>query len=373
MGTAMRAGLAVLSVLVSLCAERARARADEDPESPIPIHPGVVTVLQFPDAIVHTWLDHHGEIQVARIRDKLYIRPRPGTPAGMEAWLEVETRTLHQTFRLLVVARARDAREDVWIVPVEVQSREESPGEMPAELATPLALPAGPVAPPPAVTPEAAAPAASAPTSVTIPAPPELIIAPGPTESITDPVPTTMRAARTEISVHAIGALGFTSLDVMGSAPIFARQPHLSLGARLAVTRPDSWWSLEATINGEWPVGPMVFVEENATSPVLMLKGPWVRADMGMRVWVGTKWRPSVYAGLGVQLHLRRTETESTSRLPAFSETMPRDVVLVLGIGLQRRAGSLLLGLDFQVREGGLDGYHSAAVLWTMGCYLDPD
>lgn len=371
MGAAMRTGLAVLSVIVSLCAERSRARADEDPASPILIHPGVATVLEFPDAIVHTWLDHHGDIRVARIRDKLYIRPRPGTPAGVEASLEVETGTARWTFRLLVVARARDARRDVQVPLVDARAPEETPPGIPAELAAPLALPAGPVAPPPAVAPGAAEPAESAPTSSASSAPPEPIASRASVDSFTTPVPKVLRPSPPELSVHAIGALGFTALDVAGYGPFVARQSHLGFGVRLRVARPDAWWSVEANIIGERLGGPLTFAERNQQLPLLTVKGTWLKAEVSMRVQFGTKWIPSVSGGLGMQAHLRRTE--SSIDVPAFSETMPRGAVFVFGIGLHRRAGDLLLGFDFQAREGGPDGYHSVGLLWTVGCFLDPD
>jgi hypothetical protein len=102
------------------------------------------------------------------------------------------------------------------------------------------------------------------------------------------------------------------------------------------------------------------------------MNGPWLRMELGTRVLLGgMRWSPSLYLGGGVQAQLRRTV--SWHPPSAFSESMPRGAVLVLGIGLQRRVGTLLLGLDFQVREGWPDGYHSVVVLWTVGGHLDPD
>jgi hypothetical protein len=366
MGAAMRAGLVALIVFVILRAELSRARADRDSALTISIHPDVATILQLPDEIVHTWIEHHGEIMIAPVGDKLYVRPRAGTPAGVEASLEVETRTMHQTFRLLVVASAREARKDVLVLPVEAQH----PGESTPE--APPGVPADPVVPPLVVAHEAAEPAASAPTSAASPAP---TVGPAPAgepaEPITAPVLVEIRSPRPEISVHAIGSLGFTSLNVSGYAPFVARQPSLAFGVRLRVARPDAWWSVEANVSGERFGGPVTFAERNQPLPQLKLKGTWLRADVSMRAQFGTKWSPSVVVGFGMQAHLRRTEGSFDE--PVFSETMPRGAVLVLGIGLQRRAGNLLLGLDFQVREGGPDGYHSVGMLWTVGCLLDPD
>lgn len=370
-----------------------RAQSGADTAPVILLHPRVATVLQLREEIEHARVLDRDEIRIAILGDKLYVRPRPGTPAGVEASLEVETRTARWTFRLLVVARARDASRVIRVPPVEAQAPEapppepppgvplelvasplvvapeatpEAPPGVPAEPVVPPEVPAEPVPPPLALAPEAIEAAANAATHAPGPAPAE-----EPAEPITAPAPTEIRAPRPEISVHAIGSLGFTSLDVAGYAPFVARQSHLGFGVRLRVARPDAWWAVEANVSGDRFGGPVTFVEPGQRLPPFAMKGSLLRAEVSLRARFGTKWSPSIYAGGGVQAHLRRTEGMRAG--PAYSETMPRGAVLVLGIGLQRRAGNLLLGLDFQVREGGPDGYHSAALLWTVGCDLDPD
>lgn len=382
----MRVGIAVAILVAISLPGLVRAQSGADTAPVILLHPRVATVLQLPDAIEHTRVLDRDEIRMAILGDKLYVRPRPGTPAGMEASLDVETRTARWTFRLLVVARASDASREIRVPPVEApatpvdapatgESTPVAPPEAPAEpLAPPEApaepesspeIPAGSATPPAAAEPAASGPGA-APTGPMAGSEP----AEKPAESITAPLPTVLHPRRPEISVHAVGALGFTALDVAGYAPFVARQSHLGFGLRLRVARPDAWWSVEANVSGEWPGGSVTF-GENDPRAELAVNGPWFRAEVGMRARFGTKWSPSAYAAFGVQAQLR--QTEGTRVVPEFSETMPRGAVLVLGIGLQRRAGNLLLGLDFQVREGGPDGYHSAAMLWTIGCYLDPD
>jgi hypothetical protein len=373
-----------------------RAQSGADTAPVIPLHPRVATVLQLPDAIEHTRVLDRDEIRMAIVGDKLYLRPRAGTPAGVEASLEVETRTARWTFRLRVVARASDASREIRVLPAEapatpveapaikestsetppeVPAESVAPPEVPAEPVAPPEVPAGPVKPPLAVAPEAAEPAASAPTDAPGTAP---VIGPEPAEKpaeepagpTTAPVATGIRSPRPEISVHAIGSLGFTSLDVAGYAPFVARQSHLGLGVRLRVARPDAWWAVEANVSGDRLAGPISYLENNNARPQFKFKGPWLRAEVGLRArFGGTSWASSAYAGLGVQAHLRRIE--KMNAVPETVETMPRGAVLVLGIGLERRVGGIPVGLDFQVRQGGPDGYHSAAMLWTVGCVLE--
>ncbi len=89
-----------------------------------------------------------------------------------------------------------------------------------------------------------------------------------------------------------------------------------------------------------------------------------------MRARLGVKWIPTAYVGIGMQTHLRRSKKINQLGLQP-TETMKDGAVLVLGAGLHRRAGDVLLGLDFQIRRGGPDDYRSVAALWTVGYFLD--
>lgn len=378
MGPAMRAKLVALIALVVLRAELPRARADEDAAITILIHPRVVTTLQLPDEIVHTWIDHHGETRVARIRDKLYIRPRPGTPAGLEASLEVETLTARWTFRLRVVARASDASREIRVVPVEAQAPEESTPVVPpgvlAEPVTPLVELTGPVTPPLAVTPEAE-PAADAPTSEANAPPPEPIAGAETAESSAERDTAagmardtaTAGAPRFDLSAHAVIGLGVTALDFAGYQPNTGFQPHYALGIRLAGEPPGGWWALEVELSAESLAGPLTYSKTPA--PDLEVSGPRLRGMLGMRVQGGIRWMPSVYAGIGAHAHLR--ETKGSPWLEgAPSSTMKHGGVLALGMGLQYRTRDISLGFDVQVRFGSLDEYRSIAAFLTVGRVL---
>src|SRR5690606_2560674 len=87
----------------------ARAQTGTDVSPAIPVHPDVPTILALPDEITGVWPIGGDELMVHGVRSELYLRPRPGTPAGVEALIEVETRTLHRIFLLRVAERAEDA------------------------------------------------------------------------------------------------------------------------------------------------------------------------------------------------------------------------------------------------------------------------
>lgn len=84
---------------------------------------------------------------------------------------------------------------------------------------------------------------------------------------------------------------------------------------------------------------------------------------------VGTKWRASAYAGGGIQVHLRRIQAIVDTQ---SSETLDRGAVLTLGMGVRYRARrKILLGLDFQVRQGWPDDDYSVTAVLSVGRFLD--
>jgi hypothetical protein len=329
-GRATRACCSMLLLLISL-----PAPAQGQPEleaQEIPVHPRITTTLEMPDEIELARFTGQtsGMMEATKTGNLLSIRPRADLRAGTEVALLVQTATVHRRFRLRVVGHAQDAWSHVTVLASDTGS------------APPASVARG-----------------DAGTTKK------------PDESI-GPAPAKTRSPRTKISLHFIGSMGFVGLDLAGFRPSTARQLHTGLSVRFMVTRPGAWLALEGSLGGELPGGPLSFFESDAQTPELALTGPWLRAEVGPRFLLGgTKWNPSLSAGLGVQAHLRRTADMRDGS--GLSETMPRGVVLVLGLGLQRRIGDLLLGVDFQLREGGPDGYHSVGVFWGVGGYLDPD
>lgn len=291
---------------------------------------------------MHTWIGHRGEIRVARVGNKLYVRPRAGTAAGVEASLEVETGTLRRTFQVRVVRRARDANLDVLVLPLEAQPR--------IELVTPLLPPV-------------------------VPAPP---LAPEPALRPVEPVPSiaeaierdtaTARALRFELSVQGVAGLGTTALDVPGYAPTNARQPHRVIGVRIAGRRPGAAWGLEANVSGEWAAAPTMHMRG---ANKLDMSGPWLRADAGLRGRLGTRLMPTFHGAIGLQAHHRDIEPAGMDQLSGGTKGMPFGGVLALGMGLEYRAGDLLLGLELHVRQGVPNDYRSVGWFLSVGFFLD--
>jgi hypothetical protein len=274
---------------------------------------------------------------IAGAGTQLAVRPLPGTPAGVERLLEVKTRTLHRMFRLRVVARAEDAMREVVV----------SAAPEPAASA-PLGLPEAPEPPRSpdvahASAPERAEPAAKSPVAAS--------------------------PRRLDLAVHAVVSLGFAALDLAGYESTRGRQFQHALGLRLTGAPRDTWWAVEADVSAAWATGSMEY-RAMPDMETLEVTGPWLRAEIGMRARMGVTWMPTAYVGLGFQTHLRRSEKVGQFGLQA-ADTMKDGAVLVLGMGLQRRARDFLLGLDFQMRQGGPDDYRSVAALWTVGYFLD--
>lgn len=374
------------------------AQSDADVSLEIPLHPRVPTMLQLPDAVEGVWITHRGEIRVAGSGSTVYIRPRPGTPAGVEGVLEVKTATMRLMFRLRVVERAREAREEIVILAInpEQVAGEAAPGTeatpdaepVPGVGPAPIAEQATPV--PDAEQAASAAPqsAASKPTSA-----PESATAltATPVEpaaerdtvigSERDAVADTERdtvvtgSPRFELSVHAVVALaGNTTLRLAGYEPEYGRRAHRAFSMRLMAARPDAWWALQANVGVEWTAEPLTYrSSESGMGPSdnFYVSGPWVQAELGFAAWLGRPWMPTVYANIGVLAHLRRTDTTNDNPGLGATETTRHGAVLTLGMGLHRRVQDLVLGLDFQTRYGVPDEYHSMAVLGTVGWVLD--
>ncbi len=283
------------------------------------------------------------------------------TPAGTEALVEVETRTLRRRFRLRVVERPEDAVRKIELPAAAAAD----PGGTGRD-----ALPVEPSAPEPAARAPASAPPPPAPVALQPQAGNEP--APEPARESAEPVtePATAAAASRafDLSVHALVSLGVTALDAPGYEPDNARQPHGALGLRLTLAPQARSWALEASISGERLAGSMIYFEQNL--PDLAVRSTWFRAEVGLRAWTGTRWMPTASAALGFQAHLR-TEEPTRPRERTSVETMEPGAVLAVGMGLQYRAGDVLLGIEFQGRQGVPDDYFSITALWTVGRFLD--
>lgn len=105
------------------------------------------------------------------------------------------------------------------------------------------------------------------------------------------------------------------------------------------------------------------------------VRGPWLQADVCMRVWAGTGWMPTASVGAGLQTQLRSikdTKVEMEIPEPLDSvEDMPVGAVLLLGMGLQRQVGDALLGIDLQLRQGVPAEYRSVGAFLFMAFVLD--
>lgn len=359
MGAAMRVALVVMLGAIFLQG-LARAQSDTDTALVISLHPRVPTMLQLPETIERAWVTDRDDFMVAVVGSRVYVRPGPGIPAGTEALLEVETRTIRRAFQLRVVARAGDAMREVEIRAVAAVDGAGAgvAREAPAPADEPKT--AEPSAPAPASAPATAAePSASAPAS-----------APG-TATLQPPAghSTAAGSPRFDLSVHAVVALGTTSLALAGHGPLTGLQSHYALGVRLAGAPRGAWWALELEISSESLAGPLTFSVPGSPSG-LEVRGPWRRAILGMRAQFGTRWLPSAYAGAGAHAHLRESKG-SDGIIAKQSSTMSFGGVLALGAGLQHRTRDVLLGLDVQVRLGEPDGYRAIMILVSVGRVLD--
>lgn len=354
--------LAVVMLVWAGLPARARAQSGTDVSSTILVHPDVPTILRLPDEIEGVWSIGARVVMIKGAGSTLYLRPRPDTPAGAEAFIEVETSILHRIFLVRVVERAEDAMQEVTIPALAAAECAEPAIDTPSVTPAPAEPPAGTSSPAPLPTDPAPGPASIEPAAEHAgePMAERAVAAPGP--------------SRFDLAVHAMMALpGFTALKIRGYAPETALRPHLGLGLRIAATRKNSRWGFEVNVSGEWPAGPMIYGTSNDGQSEVNVGGPWLRAEGGMRVQLerAAKWMPTIYAGLGVQAHLRRSMGSDDLGKPQLITTMENGAVLALGVGLHYRTRDIVLGVDFQARGGGPDDYRSIDVFWTVGYLLD--
>lgn len=309
----MLVGLAAL--LATLMASRegtARAQTVWSDIVEIPVHSDVPTIIHLPDGIVVARVTPKNSIRMVVLGRTLIVRPFPEVPVGKKAWLEVDTATKDLTFRLRVVENPKGAREQLLVVAW----------------------------------------------------PKKRTAKPGP--------PSGARPRPLELSAHAIGGLGFSGFEIAGHAARNAQQPHGSIGVQLMSKRPDAWWAPVATISAEWPIGTMEYEPRSEGQPLLAVSGPLLRAELAMSARFGRTLSPYASAGIGMQVHLRRTAGSSAGEAPEFPvREMKPGPVLVLAMGLQYRAGAFLFGFELQQRYGGPDGYSAVEALGTVGRFLD--
>jgi hypothetical protein len=171
---------------------------------------------------------------------------------------------------------------------------------------------------------------------------------------------------------------GVTGLEVPGYVPDKGRRPNRVFGLRMAAEPRDTWWSVEASVSAERLDAPTVHVHDRGDMlQEVQVSGSWLRADAGLRAIRGTRWKPTAHVGFGFQMHLRKIEKTTIimgRREPSdFNEDMPAGAVLTLGLGLQRQVGTVLLGVDFQMRQGIPADYRSVTVFLSVGVFLDKE
>jgi hypothetical protein len=183
--------------------------------------------------------------------------------------------------------------------------------------------------------------------------------------------PATARAGaaarpRFAISIHAVAALaGTTELTVPGYQATQARQPHRAIGIRVTGRRPGASCGVEANVSGEWPVAPTVHVGKSGT--MLQMRGPWLRADVGLKTWFGTRLVPTASIGLGLQAHHRDVDPTGSG----LGGDMPFRGVLVGSLGLEYRMRNLSVSIELHVRQGVPAEYRSVSALLSVGWSVD--
>lgn len=333
-------------------------------------------MMHLPDEITRARVNPGKAMRVTLLGRTLHVRPQSDVPVGLDALLEVETVTMLLTFRLHVVERVMDAREELIVVAMESEQRAED-GPVGAEHAMRIDTGAG--RPGPAHAPALAPPRVEPPAGAEPPVDIEQVAPPELTPPVADAGP-----RRLEISVHTVAGLpGITEQRVEGYESSDARQTNLPFGARMSGARPGNWWAVEAGISVELPLEPTVHARaiSSGLREMLEVGGPRLGMDLGLRGHFGTRWRPTMQVGIGLQTHFRNThhflKLDQPGGGPAIEipgrpqRDMPLGGVIVFGLGFEHRRGDMLLGIELQVRQGVPGEYRSVGAFLSAGYFLD--
>jgi hypothetical protein len=179
--------------------------------------------------------------------------------------------------------------------------------------------------------------------------------------------------------VHAVvGLAGVTGHEVPGYAPEKGRSSHRAFGLRVAIRPRDTWWAIEVGVGGERLAAPTLHVRElveGVKREEREVSGLRLGMDLGIRARAGTRWMATAYGGLGLQAHLSKVQDTTIIdrvRMPLPSaEDLTYNAVLTLGLGTLRRIRGVMLGIDFQMRQGVPAEYRSVVVLLSAGFPLD--
>lgn len=348
-GAVAAAWLAAFMVMMSF-STTARAQWSAGDIYEVPVHPETATIVQLPDEVTRTRVTPGAAMRVTLAGRTVHVRPDAGVPLGLQALLEVETASMLLTFRLRVIENFKEARQELVVVALKSEQRaEEGPllgrgqpndaGQDPDDAAQDPEDTAD--LKDAAHDPEDAAhdPADAAQTArmemrsgsrgagagaALAPAPAEPaagrdVVTERPGDVAVDDADTVVdtEPRKLDVSVHAVGGLpGFTTLHVPGYESGDARQMHLTFGVRAAGAPRGSWWAIEAGITGELPLTPTSHIKmaSGGLVEVLEMSGPLLRMDLGLRAHFGTRWRPTVHAGFGLQAHVRSVDEFAPAR-----------------------------------------------------------
>lgn len=362
---AVRLGVVVLVVMGTLAgpAQAQSAIRAGDVSQPALVHQDEVTGLVYPDKITRVQPVPEDVLLFEIFENRLYVLPKKGTAPGTEVMLEVETRAQRLILWVLVVKQVQDA--DKRLIVLAPGSPYGDEPDMRRELAssmyegaegweTSVATEAG----------EAEAEAMDGAGAEAAAEDAAMVVVDA-SENAPEPAPT--EGQPFELSVHALGGLGVMELGAEGLPASTSRRSYAAMGGRLSIAPPESWWAVEADASVLFPDGPFTYRPADGSESGRSVAGPLLRGLASLRVRTGSTWVPSVFAGVGMQAHLR-TAVQELVTPSQTDETFPRGMVWAFGVGLQHWTPSdWLLGFDVVSHQGGPDDHFSVAARFSVG------
>lgn len=186
----------------------------------------------------------------------------------------------------------------------------------------------------------------------------------GPSQPDAPPVPAEQvspdEQAEPNLSVHMLAGRGFAWLQPHAGGE-YIEQSASNLGVCLAVTRPASPWSVEMSLAIQWLDEPVDFAPANYANSSYPLSALWLGSAIRMRVRTPGPIGLSSFAGLGVHARQFSASFEKGQMPPPAPDF---GAFITIGVGAERRAETLSVGLDMSAELGTLDQY--ATFLMTL-------
>lgn len=164
------------------------------------------------------------------------------------------------------------------------------------------------------------------------------------------------------LSLRALSGRGMTWLRTSEDRA-YARASHTVLGLRLAGAHRHAWWAAALDLSIAWADEPFDFSRDGERREVRPF---WAQSVLQMRARSAGHISSAVFFGVGARL--RMAGEIIMVRKKYTLDPMAIGALALVGLGVERRLGSGILGIDLIGEVGGPNKHWSLVILFHIGC-----